>query len=196
MMRRFLAAGLILLCAPAGAGWTLDPERSSVTYLSSKMAAESYAAIFEPNRFRRFSGGIGDDGEARVVIDLGSVDTGVEIRDERVKEHVFMVAKHPQATVSLSLPRAARRGMAPGETALHRLTATLAMRGQSHPLDAQVRVTGLGGGALLVETVEPVLLDAKAYGMLDGFETLKGLVGLFNIPTTIPVSLSAVFVKS
>ena len=109
-MRRFLAAGLILLCAPAGAGWTLDPERSSVTYLSSKMAAESYAAIFEPNRFRRFSGGIGDDGEARVVIDLGSVDTGVERRDERVKEHVFMVAKHPQATVSLSLPRAARRG--------------------------------------------------------------------------------------
>ena len=195
-MRCFLFLCLILSCAAAGAGWTLDPERSSVTYLSSKMVAESYAAIFEPNRFHRFSGVIGDDGEARVVIDLGSVDTGVEIRDERIREHVFMVARYPQATLSLSLPRAAQRGMAPGETALHRLSATLAMRGQSHSLDARVRVTGLDRGALMVETVEPVLLDAKAYGMLEGFQTLKGLVGLFNIPTTIPVSLSAVFVRS
>ena len=191
---------LILLCMALSPGafadWKLDAARSSVTYLSSKIVAGAHTAIFEPNRFHRFSGTIGDDGGVRVVIDLDSVDTGVAIRDERVKEHAFAVARYPRATVSLSLPPAAWRDLAPGDTALHDLSAELELRGQVRAVGAKVRVTALGDGGLLVQTVEPILVDAKAYGMLDGFETLRALVGLFKIPTTIPVSLNMVFTRS
>lgn len=193
---RYLILLCLVLSPGAFAGWKLDAARSSITYLSSKIVVGAHTAIFEPNRFHRFSGSIDDNGGVRVVIDLDSVDTGVALRDERVKEHAFAVARYPRATVSLPLPEAARRGLAPGGTALHDLSAELNLRGQTHPLSAKVRVTGLAGGGLLVQTVEPILVDAKAYGMLDGFETLRALVGLFKIPTTIPVSLNVVFVSS
>ena len=191
---------LILLCLALSPGafadWGLDAERSSITYLSSKIVAGAHVAIFEPNRFHRFEAAIADSGDAHVVIDLDSVDTGVAIRDERVKEHAFAVDRHPRATVSLSLPRATLRGLAAGDTSLHDLSAQLELRGQMRPVGAKVRVTGLGDGGLLVQTVEPILVDAKAYGMLDDFETLRALVGLFRIPTTIPVSVNLVFKPS
>ena len=191
---------LILLCLALSPGafadWKLDAARSSITYLSTKIVAGVHGTIFEPNRFHRFSATIADGGEVRVVIDLDSVDTGVAIRDERVKEHAFAVARHPRATVSLALPQAARRGWAPGETAVYDLSAELDLRGQARPVGAVVRVTGLDGGGLSVQTVEPILVDAKAYGMLDGFETLRALVGLFKIPPTIPVSVNMVFAPS
>ena len=38
-----------------------------------------------------------------------------------------------------------------------------------------------------------VLVNANAHGMLEGFTMLKQLVGLMQIPMTIPVSLYLVF---
>ena len=193
---RYLILFCLALSPGAFADWKLDAARSSITYLSTKIVAGAHIGIFEPNRFHRFSANITDGGAVRVVIDLDSVDTGVAIRDERVKEHAFAVARYPRATVSLSLPQAARRGLAPGESTLHDLSAELDLRGQVHPVGVKMRITGLDDGGLLVQTVEPILVDAKAYGMLDGFETLRALVGLFKIPTTIPVSVNMVFAPS
>ena len=46
---------------------------------------------------------LGADGAARVEIDLASVNTGVEIRDERMREIFFQVADFPSATVTAQL---------------------------------------------------------------------------------------------
>ena len=183
---------LMLLVLPASgtAGWSADQDRSSVTYLSTKMTA-SFQTVFERNHFKRFSAAIDDAGEATLIIELNSVHTGVLIRDERIREHVFDTGNHPQATVKLPVGDLAKY-YPPGYTQM--VNAKLAMRGAVQKVEGEVSIV-YNGDDLMVQTTEPVLVNAVDYGMLDGFGKLKELVGLFNIPTTIPVSFKLVFVK-
>ncbi|MXX98400.1 MAG: YceI family protein, partial [Gammaproteobacteria bacterium] len=120
--------------------------------------------------------------------DLNSLDTNVPIRDERIAEHVFLSKQYPQAIVSATID-----GLEQLNYARKQIEATLAMRGQSHRLQGEVIVKRSNPDTLQIQTVTPILVDANAYGMLDGFAKLKELVGLMQIPTTIPVSLHLVF---
>lgn len=183
--------GLTFIVFPfsVAADWTLARDESSVSYLSSKMTA-AFSTVFENNRFRVFSGAISDAGDVTLDIDLNSVDTGVPIRDERVKEHAFDAGRHPTATIKASVGPVDKRLFGRTQT----VEAALTMRGVTRQVRGEVSVTR-DDGRLLVQTVSPIPLNAVDYGMAGGFEILKGLVKLFNIPTTIPVSFKLVFVK-
>ena len=181
---------LLLAASPVYASdWMIDKDRSAITYLSTKMSGTN--TIFENNRFTNFSGEISRGGEVVLSIDLGSVVTGVAIRDERVKEHVFDVKNHPRATVKLSVGEFEAADYQSGRT--QTVEASLTLRGVTHRVKGEVSVAWAGGD-LLVQTQSPVLVDARGYGMLEGFEALKNIVQLSNIPTTIPVSFKLVFV--
>ena len=186
----FLLPFFLLVASSVDAsGWTVDKDRSAVTYLSTKMSGAN--TILENNRFTNFSGKIGNDGEVSLLIDLNSVATGVPIRDERVKQYVFDIRNHPQATVKLSVGEFKAADRRSGRT--QTVEASLTMRGVTHRVRGEVSVAWAGDD-LLVQTQSPVLVDASSYGMLEGFEALRNIMQLSNIPTTIPVSLKLVFV--
>ena len=179
---------LVLFCLPAyAADWQLNPERSAISYLSSKQATAETPLMFESNLFHEFSGTI-DGAQVELVVELDSLDTKVPIRDERVAEHVFLSKQYPQATVSATVDDIEQLSYARKQ-----ISATLTMRGQSRDLQAEVIIERSDPKTLRIQTTTPVLVDANAYGMLDGFAILKQLVGLMQIPTTIPVSLHLVF---
>ena len=179
---------LILFCLPVNAAdWQLNRERSSISYLSSKQATVETPLMFESNLFREFSGTI-DGTQVELVVELDSLDTKVPIRDERVAEHVFLSKQYPQAIVSATVDDIEQLSYESKQ-----ISATLTMRGQSRDLQAEVIIERSDPKTLRIQTTTPVLVDANAYGMLDGFATLKQLVGLMQIPTTIPVSLNLVF---
>ncbi len=190
---RFIAACFVACLAAApltvAAEWAVVPERSEITYLSSKMTG-NFSTVFENNRFTVFSGSISAAGEVRLEVDLNSVNTGVAIRDERVKEHVFDVKNHPRAMIGLSVGAIGDKPYPPGYT--QKVEASLTMRGVTGRVKGEVSVVRIGGG-LLIQTVSPILVNAADYGVTEGFETLKDFVKLFNIPTTIPVSFKLFF---
>ena len=80
----------------AAAAWTLDPVSSSLKYQSVKKNT-----VVETNKIRNLSGTIQPDGAASVSIDLNSVDTGVDIRDTRMR---FLSSK-PLSRRAVSSPR-------------------------------------------------------------------------------------------
>ncbi len=67
-----------LISISAHADWNLNNSESSLYYVTSKAAA-----ISEVNTFSRLNGAISDSGTASLEIDLASVDTTIEIRDEQ-----------------------------------------------------------------------------------------------------------------
>ncbi len=188
LKRLLIIYSLILFCLPADAAdWQLNRERSAISYLSSKQATVETPMMFESNLFREFSGTI-DGAQVELVVELDSLDTKVPIRDERVAEHVFLTKQYPQATVSATID-----GIEQISYERKQIAATLTMRGQSHGVQAEVIIERSDPRTLRIQTTTPVLVNANAYGMLDGFATLKQLVGLMQIPMTIPVSLHLVF---
>ena len=189
---RLSYGSLIFLCslAPVAASdgaWELDEALSELSYLSIKLSGQR--SIVEANRFTKMSGGI-NGGEAWVDVELSSVDTRVPIRDQRVLEHVFNAMKFPRARVKV---RGA--GVPPEGTAQEMaLEAGVEMRGMREPVPVSVVVTRLSD-RLVVETTEPVLIDAGRWEMQQGFEVLRELMKLAHISTTIPVSFRLVFRK-
>src|ERR1700760_2686071 len=84
----FLAASVVE--ADAASPWTLDPASSSLKYQSVKKIT-----VIETNQIRNLSGTIQPDGSASVSIDLNSVETGIDIRNVRMRFLFFETFKYP-----------------------------------------------------------------------------------------------------
>ena len=107
--------------APLAEGaWSVDAGASSLAYVSVK-AGE----IAESNSFSGRSGSVSPEGAASVEIDLATIETKVDIRNERMRDIFFEVADHPTATVSAQIDPAAFDALALGESVVQPLEATL-----------------------------------------------------------------------
>ena len=183
-----LAALLTLLAsAQAAAQWTLSADDSSLSFISVK--AEHIAEV---HSFARLSGEIDSGGEAVVSIDLTSVQTGIDIRNERMQSMLFNTDMYPRAQVSADVDAAALSSMAVGESAVLEVPLAINLHGEVLTLSAPLRVSHVQGG-LRVDTLAPIIVKADAFALVDGIESLREIAGLPSISRSVPVSFSLLF---
>jgi polyisoprenoid-binding protein YceI len=171
--------------------WTLDPAASRLAYVSIK-AGE----IAENNRFERLSGSVSTDGTASLAIDLASVDTGVEIRDERMREIFFAVAENPSASVTSKLDPAAFAGLAVGQTLSRPLRATVTIKGVSSDVETEVLVTRVAADRITVVPTAPVIVSTDMFGLTDELGELRAIAELPSITPAVPVTFSLAFTRA
>ena len=175
--------------APLAQGsWSVDAAASSLSYVSVK-AGE----IAEANSFSGLSGSVTPEGAASLEIDLATVETGVDIRNERMRDLFFEVADHPTAKVTAQIDPAAFETLAVGASVTQPLEATLSLKGVEAPVETQVSVTRTGEDRVLVTSTRPVIVDAGALELTEGLATLQELAGLPSITPAVPVSFSIAF---
>ncbi|WP_297734822.1 YceI family protein [uncultured Maricaulis sp.] len=197
-MRLILTASLMALltfaaaCSqPAASGdWRLDGERSRLSFVSIKSGE-----IAEAHSFSGLSGAVAPDGQAELVIDLATVETGIDIRNERMREHLFEIGSFAEARVTTALDLAALADLETGERRSLEIEATVSLHGQSIDIIAPVIVTDIDGRHVLVESAAPVLLHIGDFGLTDGLATLQELAGLPSIAPVSPVSFSLLFTR-
>jgi len=75
-------ASLLLTAAalPAQANWYLDGESSRLSFVSTKNASVS-----EVQRFLVLHGKVDPNGRAEVEVELESINSGIPLRDERMR---------------------------------------------------------------------------------------------------------------
>jgi len=190
-----LCLGLSLLLTACSqpitsAEWQLDSDASHLGFVSIK-ANE----IAEVHRFSGLSGSVDADGRAELVIDLATVDTGIAVRDGRMREHFFETAQFPQARVTARLDLVALADMETGDRRPLTLDATLDLHGISAEIDAEIMVTDLGGQHILVESRNPVLLHVADFELVEGLATLQEMASLSSITPVSPVNFSLVFTR-
>ncbi|MEE4111123.1 MAG: YceI family protein [Halieaceae bacterium] len=190
LRRTALAALALGLSGPVLAAWDLDAERSTVQFLSVKNAS-----VAEVHHFTKVSGGIDDDGQATVTIDLASVETMIPIRNERMREMLFETARFPEATLSARVP-ADLDELDAGETTRADLEVSIDLHGKTALYSAAAHVTRLADGSLQVVLATPVLVKAADFGLEGGVEMLREVAGLKNISTAVPVDATLVFEES
>jgi polyisoprenoid-binding protein YceI len=186
---KWVAVGSMALASfgAQAAPWALDEGASSVHFVTVKNAV-----IAETHEFLAVSGAV-DAGEAAVTIALGSVETLIPIRNERMREMLFEVASFPEATLTAPVGQGRLEALAPGESVEQRLSGTLALKGQSIPLELAVRVSRQGTDAVRVESLGPVMVSAEQLGLAPGVEALRAIAGLNSITPMVPVSFSLLF---
>jgi hypothetical protein len=171
--------------------WTLDPAGSRLAYVSIK-AGE----VAENNRFDTLSGSVAADGTATLEIALASVNTGVDIRNERMREIFFEVADNPSATVTAKLDPAAFAGLAVDQSITRPLKATVALKGASSEIETEVLVTRVTPDRVIVVPTAPVIVSTDMFGLTDELGELRALAQLPSITPAVPVTFTLAFVRS
>lgn len=168
--------------------WEVDSEASELSYVSIKQGE-----IAETNTFETVTGTVQGNGEATVEIDLASVSTGVDIRNERMRDIFFSVADNPKATVTATVDPATFEALAVGESADTTLDGTLSLAGVEAPFQAEVSVTRAGPDRVIAVTDKPVIIEAGRFELADELAELQELAGLDSITPVVPVTFSITF---
>ena len=98
VQRAVFSIAALAFSASASAQWSLDLDNSQLSFVTVK--AEHIAEV---HSFSRLEGQIDAAGNARISIDLSSVETGIAIRNERMQSMLFETGLYPQAAVSAAI---------------------------------------------------------------------------------------------
>ncbi len=185
--------GALLLFLPPGAAhaataWWLDPTVSALTYQSVKKGT-----VVETNKIRNISGTISPDGEAKLAFDLNSVDTGVDLRNVRMRFLFFETFQYPNAELTAWVDPAAFADLPARRRMLTKLPFKLNLHGVEKDYTADVVVTMITDGMVSVASNAPVAVNAADFGLLANIEKLKEAAKVSSIVPTASVSFDFVF---
>lgn len=183
------ALSLLLVASLARAGdWQLDSGASSLSFVTIKAIN-----IGEVHDFGSLSGSVTADGQAVLKIALDSVRTNIDIRDERMREHLFDTASFPEATIDASIDVPAIEALSPGASTQIDLNGTLTVKSIEAAVATTVSVTRLDADRVLVISRKPLVVYATSLGLAGGVEKLRELAGLPSISEAVPVNFSLTF---
>mgnify|MGYP001819491248 FL=1 len=188
LQRSIFILATIFLSSNALAQWELVNDESIVNYVSIKKST-----VGEVNIFKELNGSIEDNGKVSVDIDLGSVETNIPIRNERMQTMLFEVASFSKANISAALDPVALDKMNIGETYKDSIRFNLSLHGVSKEMATDVRVVKLANNRILAVSVNPIIVNADQYNLLEGVEKLREVANLPSISTAVPVTFSLIF---
>lgn len=175
----------------AFADWKLVSEESSLNYISIKNLK-----VAELNTFKSLNGSINDNGAVSINVNLGSVETKIPIRNDRMQAMFFEVGKFAEANISGSVNLDRANTLAVGDTYTDSIKLKLSLHGMSKEVSGTAQITKLTNNRLLVTSIEPVIINSEDFGLVEGVEKLREIAKLSSINTTVPVSYSFVFKQS
>ncbi len=170
------------------AAWTLSTTDSYLNFITTKNTHN-----VEVHNFTGLSGDISNAGVATLTIDLNSVNTGVALRDQRMKDLLFETATYPAATITLTVPSTVISSLAIGQDKATDISASLNLHGTTGTIATKVSVQKLSNSRILVQTLAPVLVKAETYNLTAGVEALRAAVGIASISVAVPVDFALVF---
>ena len=190
-------AKLLTLCATctgsltAHADWQLINADSQLSFVSIKATH-----IAERHSFSRLSGRIEESGRAHLTVDLGSVNTGIDIRDQRMRDLLFNIIEIPNAKFTTDLNVNAANALRAGEQTNLLVQGELRVNKLSVDIETELSVVRLAENRVIVSTKTPMLLNASSLGLAEGVEQLRAIANLPDISLAVPVTFQLLFEKT
>lgn len=173
------------------AEWSLQSDESSLHFVSIKKDT-----IGEIHSFKKLEGKIADSGEFQFSIQLGAVETNIPIRNERMNEFLFEIAKFPLASGSGKVDMGEIQKLPVGSVKTMKVPVTIELHGKSVQKEVMLQAAKLSAEKLWVVTAAPFLIDAAEFDLTSGVDKLRELAVLPNIAQAVPVSVSLMFVSN
>jgi len=167
--------------------WAVNAEQSRVTFTSVKNGN-----IEEVHSVGGLAGGADFTGEFSVTIDLRTVETNIEIRNQRMAEFLFETDGFAEARISGQFEVGDFDGLPVGGTLVTRVNGTLALHGVERPVALDIEVVRTDWDRVIVSSFLPVTINAADFNLEDGLATLQDLAGLDDISPVSEVSFRLV----
>jgi polyisoprenoid-binding protein YceI len=184
MLKTLFSVGMLLAATTvSAANWQLDNDQSQLNFVSIKKGN-----VAEVHHFERLTGSLSENGTFTLDIDLESVNTNIEIRDQRMREFLFDVVDFPAASLTAQVEPGLVAELASGMSRTATIDAELSLHGQKQSLTIDVLVTKLSDNTLMLVSAEPLVLNVSDFDLVQGVEKLRELAGLPSISHAVPVS--------
>jgi polyisoprenoid-binding protein YceI len=184
---RSLLTSLVLLSTNVLADWKLENSASNLNFVSIKKSS-----IAEVHHFKQLNGKITENGFAKVMIDLASVETNIPIRNERMKAKLFETNQFTSASIESKFKPQLVKQLSVGDSVIENLEFKLSLHGNTDTFTASVRISKTKEG-LLVSNMQPIIINASQYDLVKGIEALRNLASLPSIATAVPVNFNLMF---
>jgi len=186
---RILSLLLItLITFPAFSAWQLDNQLSSFNFVTIKKGD-----VGEVQKFTQLAGTVSQNGKVEFTIDLTSVDTKIDIRNERIKKYLFNTDVFPKAAFTTQLGNTAISSIKVGSSKALKVSGEIDLHGQKQLVELQVLVSKLSNKQLVVTSMEPILIKAKSFKLVQGINKLRELAKLPSISNLVPVNFVLTF---
>lgn len=162
--------------------WKIEPENSSIAFASIKNDA-----IGETHHFNDLSGSVDANGNVSVDIDLASVETYIDIRNERMREFVFNNVPSAKLTAEVEMQDLVELEV--GSSTTTDAFGTLSLLGTEVDVDAVLFVTRLSEDKVMVSTDGMAMLNIADAGISDGIDKLQEIAGLDSITRVSPITM-------
>ncbi|WP_420583979.1 c-type cytochrome [Ruegeria sp.] len=186
LLKAVTIASAIVATPVLATSWTLTPEGSHLAYGTIKKDS-----VGEVNSFTGLSGHVTPEGKAEIEIDLSSVETNIDIRNERMIEHVFRKAGSASLTAEFDMAEVS--GLGVGETTTVYADAVLSLVGTNVSFEAEMFVARLSETQVMVSTNDMVFISTEDAGVNAGVDKLMELASLPGITRTVPVTARLIF---
>lgn len=180
-------ATLFLASFVVQAKYTLSQSDSQINFISVKNDR-----VGEIHSFDKFSGTLSNEGKLNVEVTLSSVNTAIDIRNQRMQNLLFNTDVFPNATFSAQIEPSLLE-LSAGESTTTTVAGQLSLHGQSVPMEFTLRVNALAPGKIQVNTLVPSLLNVDDFDLGKGLEALREIAKLQNIAYSVPLTFNVVF---
>lgn len=177
-----------IISSNAFAQWELINDESTINFISIKKSA-----VGEVHHFKALNGTIDNSGKIVISIDLSSAETGIAIRNDRLKSMLFEVASFPKANIKASIDPKKLAAMKIGDSIILSSSFKASLHGISDKIVTDVRIVKLNDNKLLAMSVKPIIINTYTYKLSDGIELLRKAAKLPSISKAVPVSFSLMF---
>ena len=181
---------IALFAGSAQAQWSLDNSASTLSFVTVKADH-----VGEVHTFDQLSGSIDDRGNVEIMVELASVNTLIDIRNERMQSMLFETNLFPRAMITGDVDLASFVEMSPGAFITAQVEFDLDIHGVSNSYNTELIVTRLANG-VVASTSKPIIVTAASHGLVDGVEALREIAGLPSISRSVPVTFNVVFDES
>jgi cytochrome c2 len=186
LLKAVTIASAIVATPALSESWTLSSDASHLAYGTIKKDT-----VGEVNSFTSLSGHVSPNGKAQIEIDLSSVETNIDIRNERMIEYVFRKAGTAALTAEFDMDEVS--GLAVGASSIIDVEAALSLVGTEIEFDAEMFVVRLTETSVMVSTNDMVFLSTEDAGVDAGVDKLMELADLPGITRTVPITARLVF---
>ncbi len=196
-MRLWLASAMlasVVGAAPAAAqtflneNWALDPTKSNIYMQTEKLEHK-----IEKHRFTSLEGSVSKDGDANLKIDLNSIDTGIDLRNVRMRYVLFETFKYPYAVITAKIDRSKLSDLATQTRISYVLRTHVDLHGVAKDIDIPVEIGRVNDNTITVSTIEPVQIAAETFDLLGGVGKLSDAMGGIRIVPSASITFDLTF---
>src|SRR5690606_8204185 len=168
------------------ARWLLDATNSTFHFVTVKKNSAG-AETPENITFSELKGTVATNGQATLTIPLASINSGVDLRNTRLKEILFESQYLPSLHFTTQLDLTTIDAMAAGSTKVQSVTGNLVLHGVVKPIVFDALIVKHANNALSVSPRKPIVINAVDFDLAGGVEALRSVMTLTSIGEKVPV---------